>query len=115
MIKYQCPICHKEIELSLSNIGKYPKTYFYIVGTYDCKEKRVCSQECLNKYEKSLICETYKGYNIYKIGDRYIPYLGCDYYYDSVDGVRERIDNPSMIPVTPRMMIWLTAIARGEI
>lgn len=115
MINYKCPVCHKEMLLDFTNIGKYPKTIFYIKDTYEMKRKVVCSNECLKTYESHLICDTYKGHNIYKIGDRYMPYLGCEYYFDSIDGVKERIDHPNLIPLTPSVAYGLIAIAKGEL
>lgn len=110
---YCCPVCNKEMTLGFANIGKYPRTIFYRKDTYESKRKIVCSNECLEKYENHLICDIYKGNNIYKIGDRYIPYLGCSYYYDSIEGVKERIDHPNLIPLTPSVVDGLVAIARG--
>lgn len=106
----ECPVCRKKMETNFITYAKYPKTVFYTFGTYECRRKAVCSQECLNKYEKLFICEEYQGHNIYKVGDRYMPYLGCEYYYDSVDGVKERIDNPLIIPVTPSILAGLSMI-----
>lgn len=43
-----------------------------------------------------------------------MPYLKCDYWYDSVEGVRNRIDNPHLIPVTPNLLKWLRSEMSGE-
>lgn len=43
-----------------------------------------------------------------------MPYLHCEYWYDSIDGVKERIDNPYLIPVTPSIMKGLSGAIRGE-
>lgn len=114
-IVYHCPVCHKEMPLGLANIVKYPRTIFYIKDTYEMKSRIVCSDECLKAYESRLICDTYKGHNIYKIGDRYMPYLGCEYYFDSIDGVKNRIDHPHLIPLTPSVLDGLVAVAKGEL
>jgi hypothetical protein len=34
-----------------------------------------------------------------------MPYLECDYWYDNIEGIRERIDNPHLIPITPQLWI----------
>ena len=43
-----------------------------------------------------------------------MPYLECDYWYDSIDGVRNRIDNPHLVPATPSLMSGLMASMSGE-
>lgn len=93
----------------------YSRTYFYSVRgkDYHCIRKGVCSEKCLKEHEDSLIYEVYKGQNIYKVGDRYMPYLGCNYYYESVEGARQRIDNPTLIPLTPGGLSALADIMRG--
>ena len=43
-----------------------------------------------------------------------MPYLECDYSYDSIDGVRNRIDNPHLVPATPSLMSGLMAAMSGD-
>ena len=43
-----------------------------------------------------------------------MPYLECDYSYDSIEGVRNRIDNPHLVPTTPTLMSGLMAAMSGE-
>ena len=43
-----------------------------------------------------------------------MPYLECDYWYDSIEGVRKRIDNPHLIPATPQLMRGLHTVMSGE-
>ena len=43
-----------------------------------------------------------------------MPYLECDYWYDSIEGVRKRIDNPHLIPSTLKLMRGLHTVMSGE-
>ena len=43
-----------------------------------------------------------------------MPYSECDYSYDSIDGVKNRIDNPHLVPATPSLMSGLMAAMSGE-
>lgn len=74
----------------------------------------VCSEECKRKNEEQYFIEEYKGNKIYCVNGRYMPYLECEYWYDSIDGVKYRIDNPHLIPVTSNIMKGLNSAIRGE-
>ena len=76
--------------------------------------KPVCSEECKQKNEEQYFVEEYKGNKIYCVNGMYMPYLECDYSYDSIDGVRNRIDNPHLVPATPSLMSGLMAAMSGE-
>lgn len=85
------------------------------IKTVDRKlNKPVCSEECKQKNENQYFVEKYKENNIYCVNGRYIPYLECDYWYDSIEGVRKRIDNPHLIPATPKLMRGLHTVMSGE-
>ena len=43
-----------------------------------------------------------------------MSYLECDYWYDNIDGVKNRIDNPCLILFTPNIMKGLCAAMSGE-
>ena len=43
-----------------------------------------------------------------------MPYLECDYSYDSIEGARNRIDNHHLVPATPSLMSGLMAAMSGE-
>ena len=75
----------------------------------------VCSIKCKQKNEERYFIEEYKGTNIYCVNGRYMPYLECDYWYDSIEGIRERIDNPHLIPVTPQLISGLHATISCEL
>ena len=75
----------------------------------------MCSIKCKQKNEEQYFIEEYKGTNIYCVNGRYMPYLHCDYWYDSIEGIRERIDNPHLIPVTPQLISGLHAAISGEL
>ena len=74
----------------------------------------MCSEECKQKNEEQYFIEEYKGNKIYCVDGRYMPYIECDYYYDTIEGVRDRIDNSHLVPVTPFLMRGLSAAMSGE-
>lgn len=88
-----------------------PETVFYI-GDY-IKYSNVCSEECKQKYEDQFVVEEYKGNKIYCVNGRYMPYFGCGYYFKTIDGVKERIDNPTKIPVTQGLLTGLSMALKG--
>lgn len=55
-----------------------------------------------------------KRNKIYCVDGKYLPYLDCEYWYDSIDGVRNRIDNPHLVPATPNLMRGLSVAMSGE-
>ena len=41
----------------------------------------------------------YRGHKIYCIEEnKYMPYFGCMYYYDTIEGCRSRVDHPNIVP-----------------
>ena len=125
-MKWKCPVCGKEFEhFGIKEFALAPKTTLF--GTFKVKDingnintvdkninKPVCSEECKQNNENQYFVEKYKGNNIYCVNGRYMPYLGCDYWYDSIEGVRKRIDNPYLIPATPNLMRGLYTVMSGE-
>lgn len=106
---WKCPVCGKELDLELCDWKKYPRTILFGTfkykqsdGTIVIKHKRpgiVCSEECKQKYEEQYVVEEYRGHKIYCIeGNKYMPYFGCMYYYDTIEGCRSRIDHPNIVP-----------------
>lgn len=57
---------------------------------------RNCANEILTKLKQDYYVETYKGQEIYCYDGRFVPYWGCAYYFDSIEGVRQRIDNKNV-------------------
>ena len=57
---------------------------------------------------------SYNKNKIYCVNGKYMPYLECDYWYDSIDGVKNRIDNPHLVPVTPNLLSGLRSAVSGE-
>ena len=125
-MEWKCPVCGKEFEyFGIKDFASAPKTTLF--GTFKIKDingniktvdrklnKPVCSEECKKKNENQYFVEKYNGNNIYCVNGRYMPYLECDYWYDSIEGVRKRIDNPHLIPATPKLMRGLHAVMSGE-
>lgn len=125
-MEWICPICGKKFEhCGIKEFVVMPKTTLFgefiimdINGNIDTAKRKlnepVCSEECKQKNEEQYFVEKYKENNIYCVDGRYMPYLECDYWYDSIEGVRKRIDNPHLIPVTPKLMRGLKAVMSGE-
>lgn len=76
--------------------------------------KPVCSEECKQKNEEQYFVEEYKGRKIYCVNGRYMPYLESDYWYDTIEGVRNRIDNPHLVPASLSLISGLAAAMSGE-
>lgn len=121
-----CPICKKNCgSLTIMEYAMSPKTtLFGKFKAYDWDgnpmtvNRRtnawVCSEECKQKNENQYFVEEYKGNKIYCVDGRYMPYLECDYWFDSIEGVQNRIDNPHLVPLTPALMDGLKASMSGE-
>lgn len=127
MNKWKCPVCGKEVEyFGFEEWVKFPKTTLF--GTFKVRDvngniqivdrlsyKPVCSEQCKSENENQYFVEEYKGQKIYCVDGKYMPYLECDYCYDSVEGVKNRIDNPNLIPITPGLMNGLVNAMSGEL
>ena len=125
-MKWKCPICNKEFEnLGAKEFSKLPLTTLFgnfkvrdIEGNIVVTDRKirvpVCSVECKDKNEEQYFVEEYKGNNIYCVNGKYMPYLTCDYFYDTIDGVKFRIDNPHLIPATQTLMHGLAKAMSGE-
>lgn len=126
MSNWKCPVCGKVFEnFGIKQFATCPKTTLF--GSFKVKDmngniqtvnrklnKPVCSEECKQKNEEQYIVEEYKGNKIYCVNGKYIPYLECDYWYDSIEGVKNRIDNPNLIPATPNLIHGLAMAMSGE-
>lgn len=116
MYKWECSICGKQPEhFGIKEFAMSPRTTLF--GEFNFRDadgnirtvnrnvnKPVCSEECKRKNEEQYFVEEYKGTRIYCIDGRYMTYLECDYCYDSIQGIRNRIDNPHLIPVAPNLL-----------
>ena len=125
-MSFRCPVCGKTYEqFGLKEYMESPKTtlfgdfkikdiYGNIVTIHRLLNKTVCSEECKDNNEDQYFVEEYKGNNIYCVNGKYMPYLECEYWYDTIEGVKDRIDNPHLIPATPTLMHELKAAMSGE-
>lgn len=125
-MSFRCPVCGKIYEqFGLKEYMESPKTtlfgyfkikdiYGNIVTTHRLLNKTVCSEECKDNNEDQYFVEEYKGNNIYCVNGKYMPYLECEYWYDTIEGVKDRIDNPHLIPATPTLMHGLKTAMSGE-
>lgn len=122
----KCPVCGREHEnFGIKGFSQCPKTTLFgrfkakdADGCFKAVDRKlnapVCSEECKRKNEERYFVEDYKGNKIYCVDGRYMPYLECDYWYDNIDGVKNRIDNPRLIPSTPNIIKGLCAAMSGE-
>lgn len=125
-MSFRCPVCGKVYEqFGLKEYVKAQKTtlfgefkirdiYGNVITTHRLLNKPVCSEECKDKNEDQYFVERYKGNNIYCVDGKYMPYLECEYWYDTIEGVKNRIDNPHLIPATPTLMHGLNTAMSGE-
>ena len=126
MSNWKCPVCGKEFKsFGIKQFAACPKTTLF--GTFKVRDtdgkintinrkmnKQVCSEECKQKNEEKYLVDEYKGNKIYCVDGKYMPYLECDYCYDSIEGVKNRIDNPHLVPATPNLMHGLAMAMSGE-
>ena len=125
-MKWKCPVCGKEYEyFGIKEFSMCSKTTLF--GNFKIKDldgnvtaigrginAPVCSEECKIKNEEQYFVEEYKGNKIYCVDGKYMPYLECDYWYDNIDGVKNRIDNPHLVPATPNLLSGLRSAVSGE-
>lgn len=91
-MKIYCKHCHKPLgELSLEIFAR-----LYDGILIEGGKKIFCSEKCYSKYLDKYLVEEYNKNKIYWIfeGNQkcYIPYPGCRYKFESVEGCRNRID-----------------------
>ena len=72
---------------------------------------RDCADIVLHKLKESMFVEKYNGNDIYSFQGRYYSYWGCTYSYDTIEGVKSRIDNKG-ISIVPGVL--LSKIMRGR-
>jgi hypothetical protein len=95
------------IELTFSNI--FTKRDINNKTFRCCKS---CGEAFLSKLKQERLAEVYKNNEIYKYENKYIPYWGCNYCFDTIEECRARIDMPNTAIVSREA---LGKIARGEI
>lgn len=110
-MRWKCPVCGKGFEnFGFKEFSQCPKTTLF--GNFKKKtvdgeiqmvnrliNKPVCSEMCKKKNEEQYFVEEYKGNKIYCVNGSYMPYLECDYWYDNIDAVKDRVDNPNLVPL----------------
>lgn len=126
-MRWKCPVCGKWFEnFGFKEFSQCPKTTLF--GNFKKKtvdgeiqivnrliNKPVCSEECKKRNEYKYFVEEYKENKIYCVNGKYMPYLECDYWYDNIDAVKDRVDNPNLVPVTPRLLSGLRDVAHGKL
>lgn len=56
----------------------------------------------------NIFVEKYKGNKIYCIDGKYVPYLSCAYYFNTLEDCKKRIDKPHIAYVSKEA--WRTFI-----
>ena len=106
----KCPVCGREHEnFGIKGFSQCPKTTLF--GRFKAKDADGCFKAVDRKLNAPVCSEECKRKNE---DGRYMPYLECDYWYDNIDGVKNRIDNPRLIPSTPNIIKGLCAAMSGE-
>lgn len=126
MSNWKCPVCGKEFKsFGIKQFAACPKTTLF--GNFKVRDtdgkintvsrkmnKPVCSEECKQKNEEQYFVDEYKWNKIYCVDGKYMPYLECDYWYDCIEDVKNRIDNPHLVPATLNLMYGLAMAMSGE-
>ena len=92
-------------------LNKMPMFFIGCSKTYDPKHHKniyVCSNKCKEKWEAQYFVEEYKGNKIYCIDGKYVPYLSCAYYFNTLEDCKKRIDQPHIAYVPKEA--WRTFI-----
>jgi len=55
---------------------------------------KTCAEIVENDLKNKRFVEEYKGNQIYLKDERYFPYWECQYFFNNLDDVKIRIDNP---------------------
>lgn len=123
---WKCPVCGKVFEnFGFKEFAQCPKTTLF--GDFQVRDidgiikktdrliyKPVCSEKCKQLNENKYLAEEYKGSKIFCVNGRYMNYLEAEYYYDTIEGARHRIDNPHLVPATETLMRGLGVAMSGE-
>jgi hypothetical protein len=102
----KCKDCGKILTLKTIKGLRDLNNKFY--GVY-CEE---CYEEAEKRLKEERFVEEYKGQKIYQKDGRYVPYWGCHYWFDCIEGARARIDMPNGCAIVDVNV--LEAIMRGE-
>ncbi|MCA1026985.1 hypothetical protein LCM23_12865 [Cytobacillus kochii] len=98
----KCKQCNKELSFREFTNGNYKKVLdvdLEKIGLF-CKEH---GEEVEFNLKEKRFVEEYKGNKIYSKDNKFIPYWECDYYFKSIDDVKERIDSSHIAIVDTRM------------
>jgi len=102
-----CKHCGKELGKACFDIYRNVYKGF----TADNKTGLFCNEDCYNAYCDKFLIEEYNGVKIYGIkinGQmRYIPYMGCAYYFTTLDDCKKRIDNKNIAMVDMNMFYFM--------
>jgi len=82
-----CKNCNKE--LNWKNLKGLYDVDHSPIGLY-CKD---CFDSIETNLKESRFIEEYKSCNIYCKDNKYYPYWDCHYYFNTIEGVRDRIDH----------------------
>lgn len=123
---WKCPVCGKVFDdMNIWDFAVLPKTTMFgnfkikylngEAGSIDRKiNTPVCSIKCKQQNEDRYFVEEYKGNKIYCVDGKYMPYLECEYWFESLEDVKKRIDKPYLRPITPSFVLGLYDAASGK-
>ncbi len=126
MKPWKCPVCGKVFDdMNIWDFATLPKTILF--GNFEIKYLNdevvtidrkinipVCSTECKQNNENRYFVEEYKGNKIYCVEGKYMPYLECEYWFESLEDVKKRIDEPHLRPVTPSFVLGFYDAISGK-
>lgn len=87
----------------------------YLRGVGNMKIKRAC-KECADDYFESIkakyFVEEYKGNKFYMYENKFYPYWEASYYYDSIEGCRERTDMGAVAVVNTNEFLMINSMIK---
>ncbi|OJT57361.1 hypothetical protein [Bacillus licheniformis] len=86
-----CTRCNKYLGFYYKNASVIDVDCERVKGLY-CEE---CKDTVENELKQQRFVEEYKGSQIYFKDGGYYPYWGCVYHFRSLEGARDRVDNPN--------------------
>lgn len=108
----RCQSCKKDLSDYSFGVGTH-RGY-----TLDGAIRFFCNEECYNNYWSQYLVEEYRNNKIYEITRDgvvgYIPYIGCGYYFKTLEDCKGRIDQENVAVVDMGMLHAMNNYLLGE-